>query len=436
MDELFEILAAPDETRGRLSLIMLTGPSGTGKTLGPISAACAANRGLTVVTVTDLPRPGMCNRRLFLALDTALLPARGGVVLLRSAEALVDEYAAALAAYLVCRVFKAVRGHKLIVVTAPDASNELFRMLLGQSDVSDSGVMRRLYFRSPLPKDINPALVKWWPDLAVGSSRQDNCRLLQLRNRMARECRGDLRRLHRWSKIGGDIDYSGASGRNRNSVDVDANPFVIVPRLLGGIKNQLRPIATEEERDGARRAMAQHDTSETIDVLFENWVYVTPFPRVGPLTDEQKCDMSAFADDLSDADIIGRWRECGGLDDTDPTDEDEYAAAIVVSAAACRFLNWTPFYVGARRSHRMENFASTATNRELMIQQRLEQRGLNAFHYTTEQARLHPETTACHKSMLEMGDDLAFDMACSAVKGKRPLTASQALSGPVYVQRD
>jgi hypothetical protein len=287
-------------------------------------------------------------------------------------------------------------------------------------DLADSGVVRRLYFSAPSPRELAPAAVRWWPSA-----------LPQLRSRLTRECCGDLRRLQRWSVAGWDLDFSGSqSGR----ADVDGNPFVLVPRMLGGLAPELMPLQTAEDREGAARALAQHDTSATVDVLFENWSSVLAVSHRERTTCADVDAMASFADAMSDLDVLGRWREgdCGGGSgtsgvDADPSEREEVTAVAIV--LACGQHHWAPFKVGARRSRRMECVVATEANRALMEQQRLEQ---------VEQTMLlfAPTSNGHSISAWERLEDLAFERACSNVKGKRALTASQALDWPVCLERE
>ena len=452
MDELFALMAAPDVTRGRLSCVFITGPSGVGKTLGVISAAHAAKRHLIVVTATDLPLPGTRNSALFRALDAALLPARGGAVLLRFAEALEGDYASAVAAYLICRVLPAVQGFRLLFVTAPNANNDLLRAVFAIRSLTDSGAIRRLYFHAPTPEEAM-LMVRQRSVERISDEEKAHAR------RLVHECGSDLRRLSRWLD-GCDLDFSGFLAVQGADflANMDANPFVLVPRILGGVRGQITPAFTSAQKKSAEGrvqrcsivsiladVMASHDTSDTLDVLQENWTHVL-YPQVVFREDRKQIparwnagnddDLVFMADNLSDADLLSVWRE--GTDNEDVSEERYFSAMVAVQACSC--LSWSYFKTGATRSKRPQFLAAQLDNLELVAQQRIEARldmPLHALRLINSLAQKRIKDMSVflrptqHVTNVAVSERIAREHACNRVKSMRALTAAQALDWPV-----
>jgi len=476
MDDLFALMAAPDVTRGRLSCVVITGPSGTGKTLGVISAAHAAKRHLIVVTATELPRPGPHNSALFRALDAALLPARGGAVLLRFAEALEGSYAAAVAAYLVCRVFATVQGHRLLFVTAPNTNNDLLRALFAIRSLTDSGAVRRLYLHAPTPEEAMLVVRQRSPAVErISDDEKTRAR------RLARECNGDMRKLSRWLS-GCDLDFSGFSVVGTGLVNMDANPFVLIPRILGGVRGQITPAFTKSTQ-GTQRCnaismladvLAAHDTNGALDVLHENWLRVIhPQHVYNPKSMHMRVpahwnggaedDLVFMADNLCDADLLSVWRE--GADNEEVSEERYLSAMVAVQACSC--LSWSHFRVGAAHSQRLTFLTAQLDNLELIAQQRIEARLDIAAH--SQRLTLLPAQLANLERFVQLNHHERFaqqricksldmpisvsesdlesrqvtnlaisksrDLACNRVISMRALTADQVLDWPVC-QRD
>jgi hypothetical protein len=404
IDEIFSTSRMRGIQRRSLAVVLISGPTGSGKTLASISACHTNNRCCVVVDGTEFTRDPTKNCKL---LQRHLFPCRQRIVVFRGMQCLTVEQAQLFSTYFERNVFAMPRRHNLCFILADTSGCSLFRVLSKNELFSESRLCRRIYLHRATEQNMKQALLAWkWNDVSEGISFKS----------LGARANGDFRALRGMFDRGGEwFRCAGAA-----CTDHLSDPFVLVPSMWGGIPGEVKPINLQ---DSSRRKALAESVAEVIHdvagVFQENYWRVIK---------RDKCSidqMSELSDMLSTVNLLSAWREGDGEVGDYDFMAGQFGSQLMVSC--CAAMNGCLASISPGCSSWKYPSQVIEENKILMIEQHRETRMLAIPK--------NEHSSSAPTSIQDFLGGFGSDDILGRSKGKRAITAEQALAWPVVLHR-